>query len=100
MRMLQEAFKLSKEGRAVYVVAVSEHDAGRLRREIGALASMQDPAGRRHGIKVETFEGLGLGPDLERPKGMHPNCVILVDHHALEQRYAAVLQMLTRFDQP
>lgn len=98
--MLQEAFKLSKEGRAVYGVAVNEHDARRLRREIGGLASVQDPPHQPHGIKVETFEGLGLGPNLERPKGMHPNCAILVDHYAIEDRYAAVLQMLTRFEQP
>jgi len=32
--------------------------------------------------------------------GAHPNCVVLVDHHAIEDRFARVLEMLHAYDEP
>lgn len=29
---------------------------------------------------------------------MHPNCVVLVDHFAIEMRFQAMLEMLHRYD--
>jgi hypothetical protein len=33
-------------------------------------------------------------------RGAHPNCIVLVDHFAIERRYAAVLEMMHRYDRP
>lgn len=30
--------------------------------------------------------------------GAHPNCVVLVDHYAIEQTWSRMLEMLHRFD--
>jgi hypothetical protein len=91
-RMLEHAVQLSKEGKAVYVVAANELDALRLEREVGPLV---------RGVKFESADAF---PELDwrtmtLPRAW-PNVVVLVDHYAIEQRIGAALQMMTRYDLP
>lgn len=89
-RMLEHARELSKQRRAVYIVAANEQHADMLRRELG-----DEP----HGIEVETEESIGnLDWQTMTMRGAHPNCVLLVDHYAIESRFGRMLEMLTRYD--
>ena len=88
--MLAHAKELSTEGRAVYIVADNRRDA----QKIEILLGDGD-----HGVKVETPESLG-GLDWSNLtlRGAHPNCVVLVDHHTIEDKFSAVLKMLHNYD--
>ena len=88
--MLKHARQLAEDGRAVYVIADNMDDARRLQMQFGEPTI---------GVKFETARTLG-NFDWERMRlvGAHPNCVVLIDHHAIEDRYAAMLQMLHMFD--
>lgn len=93
-RMLQEAIQLSLARRAVYVVGLNAAHARVLAQR---LEELNPPEG--HGIQfgdanmIRTLDWYTL--TLDRA---HPNCVVLVDHAVIEQRYRAVLRMLHRFD--
>ncbi len=90
-RMLEEAKRLASEGRAVYVIADNITDARRLQ--------MQCNAPKNSGIKFETArEFREFDWDNMRVMGAHPNCAFLVDHHAIEDRYHAVLKELHCYD--
>ena len=88
--MIEHAHALAGQGKAVYIIAVNEHDAGRIRRLVGTP---------NHGIKVETEESL---PNFDwrtmQLKRAWPNCVVLVDHYAIEARISAQIEMMTRYD--
>ena len=89
-RMLEHARKLSGQGRSVYVVAANQHEADRLKKLIGD---------GDHGIKVETSWSLGnFDWDTLTLLGAHPNCVVLVDHYAIESRFSAAIQALHAYD--
>lgn len=90
-RMLERAKKLNAEGRAVYVIADNKAEVNRLKILLGKDIG---------GIKVETQESLSLNFDwcTLRGPGMRPNCAVLVDHHAIEDRFAAVLKELHAYD--
>lgn len=89
-RMLDHARELSKQQRAVYIVAANERHAVMLRKQLG-----DEP----HGIKVETEDSLGnLDWETLTMRWAHPNCVLLVDHYAIESRFGRALEMLTRYD--
>lgn len=91
-RMLEHAKKLSSEGRAVYVVADNQREVQRLTIELGE---------GKHGIKVETPESLGnLDWKTMTLRGAHPNCVVLCDHHTIEDRFGAIVRMLHAYDAP
>lgn len=94
--MLEEAKRLALvERSAVYVVADNERDRRRL--EIECFKEGEPNLG----IKFETPDSL---PNLDwrtlTLRGAHPNCVVLIDHHAIEDRFAAVIAMMHRFDLP
>lgn len=92
-RMLKEAMKLAQEGRAVYIVAHTSSQVKELENRLG-------PAGEQLGIKVDVPEFLGnLSWETLTLTGAHPNCVVLVDHHTIEARFAGMLEMLHRFDE-
>lgn len=88
--MIEHAHTLAGQGKAVCIIAVNEHDAGRIRRLVGTP---------NRGIKVETEESL---PNFDwrtmRLKGAWPNCIVLVDHYAIEARISAQVEMMTRYD--
>ena len=87
--MLEEANRLADQGKAVYVIAANEAQ----RRELQAVAGEK--------VKVETCSTAGnFEWEQMRLIGSHPNCVTLVDHFAIESRFAKVLEMLHRFDPP
>jgi hypothetical protein len=92
--MLAEAKELAKAGRAVYIIAASKADARDM--EFMAGDEMRDL-----GIKIECPASL-ITFDWERMRlrVAHPNCVVLVDHYAIESRYASLLRMLHRWDSP
>lgn len=106
-RMLEAAINLASEGRAVYVMTASSQEKRRLEdfldrilKESVRLRESVGPAGGRLGIQFETTESTGQGFDWEQMRlvGAHPNCAVLVDHYAIEKRYARILEMLHRFD--
>lgn len=93
-RMLEEALRLSSEGRAVYVVADNRAHAKTIEAQLAALSPPE-----HHGIKVEDGNRF---PELDwvtmtMPRA-HPNCAVLVDHYAVERRIVLMLQMMHRFD--
>lgn len=91
-RMLSEARKLAEQGKAVYVVAATEQHALQLEFEAGEEAT-------KLGIKFETIGSLrNLDFETLTLRGAHPNCVVLVDHYAIECRFSRVLEMLHKFD--
>jgi len=92
--MLVEAQRLAAEGRAIYVVVADETTRRRLRNTYS-----NDDTLDRLGIKFETWASL---PSLDTRHGTlraaHPNCVVLVDHFAVESRLGWLLEQATRFD--
>jgi hypothetical protein len=95
-RMLARAKQLAASGRAVYIIAANYAEAQRL---VAALGGDR-PSVSIGGIKVETPETCGNFDWLTLTlRGSHQNCVVLVDHHAIESRFAAVLQELHAYDQ-
>ena len=89
-RMLARAEHLARKGKAVYVVCYSMDDA----------KTHDNPERRALGIKFETFASL---PNLDlhtlKLKGANKNCVVLVDHFAIEYHFAALLHATVRFDE-
>ena len=92
-RMLEHAKQLALAGRAVYVIADNERDIRRLEAECFKTGASN------LGIKFETPNSPG-NFDWEQMRliGAHPNCVVLVDHHAIEDRFSMVLDMLHAYD--
>src|SRR5688572_33456709 len=88
-RMLEHAKELALAGRAVYVIADNERDARRL--EIECFKTGEPNLG----IKFETPGSLGnFDWEEMRLTGAHPNCVVLVDHNAIEARFSRLIRML------
>lgn len=90
-RMLAHAKQLEASGRAVYIIASDHQHAGNLRRLLP----------EETGIKVETPATAGnFDWQTLALRGAHPNCVVLVDHYAIESHFARMLRMLTAYDLP
>lgn len=86
-RMLAEARRLRDAGRAVYVVFHSRQGW-----------QMYDTP-ENVGLRFETLDSLRtLDLRTGRLVGAHPNCVVLIDHYAIEERYAWALREMDRFD--
>lgn len=100
-RMLDAAVAAAIAGRAVYVFVLETsiayahsklNEAERL--GVVSVGRFVDGAG----IKIETMRGDTLDLQTMRMRGAHPNVVFFVDHAVIEQRYAAMLVELHRFD--
>lgn len=93
-RMLATARLLAEQGRAVYVVGEDERHAEILAREFDAHFT------NRRGVKFEErhFSDLEfqVGGDGVRGRGMHPNCVVLVDHYVCELEVNAIEDQIRR----
>lgn len=89
-RMLNDAVRKARDGRAVYVVAADGNQAKEFERRL------PDDLG----IKVEIWGGVSAQLDIQsmRLRGAHPNCLILIDHYAIERAFGPLLSMLHRFD--
>jgi hypothetical protein len=96
-RMLTEAFKLAKEGKAVYVIAANHGHIFQMERMADRLFGAGEAS--TLGVKFETPASL---PSFDfrtmQLKGAHPNCRVFVDHWAIESEYARMLNELHRFD--
>ena len=89
--MLERARDLAERGRGVYVVVHPDH------RE--AICDALFDEIRSGSVHVEVFVGL---PNLDLRtltlRGAHPNCIVLVDHYAIEERFGALLEEVHRYD--
>lgn len=91
-RMLEDAKKLARHGRAVYVICASRSHAGELERALGE-------EGRKLGIKCETPSELGnFDWTTLSLRYANKNCVVLVDHYTIEYHFGMALEMLHRYD--
>ena len=87
--MLEEAKRLSRMGFSVYVVAAYEVQAAHFKDKLKDYPSIQ----------VETFSTLdNLDPTTLSLTGAWPNCRVLVDHYAIERKYAGILEELVRYN--
>lgn len=90
--MLEDAVGQARNGRAVYVVAATQAHARMLENMSGKVA-------HELGIKFETAQTLGnFDWRTMRLAGAHPNSVVIADHYAIEAEFAAMLEMLHRYD--
>lgn len=87
-RMLDDAKRLTDDGHAVYIIAANGPQAMEFRRELSD----------RPEIKVECRPPEGFNWQTMRVVGAHPNCVFLVDHYAIENKFDTMLKMLHRYD--
>lgn len=88
-RMLAEARRLCDAGRAVYVVFHSRQECKR------------HETAENSGLRFETLDSLRtLDYRSGRLAGAHPNCIVLVDHYAVEERFRWLVEQATRFDAP
>jgi len=95
-RMLEEAIKQAEAGRAVYVVGAKANHVWALEE---AVKDICGKSASSLGIKFETAHTVGnFDWKTLTLRGAHPNCVVLVDHYAIEAEFARMLEMLHRFD--
>ena len=99
-RMLEEAIRLSSEGRAVYVLLRTRKAEPEFRHRVATICEKQGievPA-----IKFETWESLGGsgGVDLVHQKmlGSHPKCQLLIDHHFFQHHFEHILAGFHQWD--
>lgn len=98
-RMLNEALRLAREGRAVYVLAANCHHVYTLERMSDQLFGNGEASSL--GIKFEVAHSLSdFDFETMTLRGAHPKCVVLVDHYTIECIYAKMLAELHRFDEP
>lgn len=88
-QLIDKAIKAAKEGRAVYLLA---HDTNHCRNLHFALLDRIRELGisRELGIKIEIPPGTFDAAEV-RLIGAHPNCLVLMDHYAIEMRYGGVI---------
>lgn len=91
-RMLDDAMEQARNGHAVYVIAASQ-------RHKQILEHMGGEEAHKLGIKFETTHSMGnFNWQTMRLSGAHPNCVVIADHYTIESEFAAMLNMLHRYD--
>lgn len=98
-RMLAEAFKLAREGKAVYILAADSRHMSHIEEMADSLLG----AGKARflGIKFDTLTTLSTFDfQTMQLRGAHPNCCVLVDHWTIESRYAKMLEELHRYNDP
>jgi hypothetical protein len=89
-RMISQAMAMHAAGLKVYVITHASAYAKVLRKQFPALPES---------VWMGSFAELGnFDPETHRLVGAHPNCVVLIDHAAIEQRYGALLEELHRYD--
>lgn len=93
-RMMQDAAQAVDERRAVYVILAP------ISRPENFLRLLGDRAERYRGrIKFETFGTLpNYDIDTGRLRGAWQNCVVLVDHFAIEHRHYNLIHLYEKYD--
>lgn len=94
-RMVNAAIKAAQAGRAVYIVAATDHE----RKYIECIIERLGFDRYRLGIKVEHPAPHNLEWKIMKLRGAHPNCEVFVDHHAIEVQFRQVLNELHRYDE-
>jgi hypothetical protein len=94
--MLEEAKRLSTEGKRVCVMAANYRQSDDFRRMLFRGAAGAIP--KNYEIKVESVCHDSWSWGERRVEGLHHDTVYLIDHWAIEQRYAKILEELHRFD--
>jgi len=94
--MLEEAKRLSAEGKRVCVMAANYSQADYFRKMLFCGDIKAIP--KNYGINVESVCHDSWSWELMRFRGFLHDTVYLVDHWAIEQRYAKILEELHRFD--
>lgn len=90
--MLAQAVKHAEDGKAVYIVCATLEHAKVLQRAHPEMDEM--------GIKFETWATLqNLDPLSLKLRGAWPSVKVMVDHAAIENRFAALLEELHRYDE-
>lgn len=92
-RMMYHAAALAAQGRAVYVCALDRILCSVLER------FRRENFPRATGIQFDTPEKLDIDWDSMTLRGAHPNCVLLVDHSVILQRFGRVLQMYHQYSE-
>lgn len=93
-RMLHEAVREARAGRAVYVMAATTPHKMILKDMLRDITG-DDTLG----IQIEPFASFTTFDWWTmRFLGHHPNSLVLVDHYAIECHFAGILEMLHRFD--
>ena len=87
-RMIDEAIRLARDGRAVYVIAMQFQ-------EIQRIIDDRFPGS---GIKVEQAIPEKFDWYRMRPWGANSNCVWLIDHYIIEARFEPMIREWCRFD--
>lgn len=95
-RLLRHAIALEKAGHEVVVVADNTMDEHRLRLDLCRLGV--DP----HNTRIEVATAGRLGPSLDwltMSVWGRPQAIVLADHHAIEDHFSVLLDMLHAYDQ-
>ena len=88
-RMMEEAKARARAGRGGYVIL--GHAAHK--------RHLEDEESIHLGIKFETPTSMSnFDWPTMRLKGAHPNCLVLVDHYAIESYFSRMLAVLHRYD--
>lgn len=91
-RMLEEAVRCAKEGKAVYVIV---NDPAHI---LSIQLILNKLGGEKMGIKVETFDSVGWDFYYWTVRGANPNCKFFVDHYAIEDRFRHIIEEMHRYD--
>lgn len=93
-RMIKEAFRQARMGNVVYIVVSSLHEISRIKQ----YPEFRKPENQGLTVKVDVPESLGFDwYSMSSPRA-HSNCVFLVDHLAIEDRFRLMLNELHRFE--
>jgi hypothetical protein len=105
--MLDHAVWLAANGSYVFVVGATAKHAEVLRASVAARVVGATLAGTKvyvpsqgGQISFESGESRQFDWQNLRMIGSHPNCVVLVDHFAIECRWGNLLREFTRWDSP
>lgn len=88
-RMLEHAKKLVDEGRRVWILVYHTSEILRIRSQLGTSDQR---------IQITTPELARFDWKAMRIQGLDPNTVILIDHHAIEDRFHRLLDAYHAYD--
>mgnify|MGYP001611953353 CR=1 FL=1 len=101
-RMLEDAIRLAREGRAVYVVVAYEAHVQHVHAALTRMLAEPRNADiqNNHGIKIETPIAIGMDWATLTVRSMHLNCRVLIDPHAIERQFGSILNAWIKYDEP
>jgi hypothetical protein len=95
-RMLYKALEYWRARRAVYVIAMNLREKKRLEQMLIEICGGEYP----RGLSLEMPNLMeSLDRQTLRLRHAHPNCIVLIDHAAIEAEFAGLIAELHRYDQ-